>query len=513
MVFMAFKIQKAPMQAKDSLNSEIIRRFKAHPVVFIGTVVVLVLVIVSFVLVPAFVPEAGPDGGADLTFGYYDKAPISWVRGNFFAQAQSRAAEDYRDLIAAYPYIDFGRQIWQRAFNAAAVHTAILQEAKNAGYSVPAKTVDREVARFFQENGRFSAAKYQQLSNNEQLALWRKTQDDLPTVQFVSDVTSLFRSPAEAAFIGKMASPRRSFELAAFSVDAYPDSEYRSYAEEHPELFRTAHLSRIIINSSEREARQIRDAIQNGATTFEDAARTHSQDSSYAEKGGDMGIKLAHDLSAEIPEQADWETILALGKGELSDVIKLNSGWAFFRAEDAVQDADFSVESTLANVRSYVRNNERGRMEDWAVAQAEGFIALAKTAGFEDGARQQGLETRSFGPLPINYGDIELFTLLSSFSVTELASSSSNENFWRTAFSTPLRTPSEPLVQGNNVLVLYPTEESESGESDIAAIASTFSEGWASAAAERSIPVYFLNSGKLDDRFNETYNRYFTPSY
>jgi hypothetical protein len=192
-------------------------------------------------------------------------------------------------------------------------------------------------------------------------------------------------------------------------------------------------------------------------------------------------------------------------------VVKNASGWAFFQVLIAARPADTADPATLEKVRSYVRGFERGRMEDWAVAQAQDFIAQANSAGFSEALNQQGIEKRSFGPVSINYGNIDLFSGLEAFSVPELSSSASDPNFWKAAFSTPVNTLSEPLVQGGNVLVLLSTEETAVEETSAEAIASTYSSYWLSYMTEQSIRAYFLNSEKMDDQFLTTYFRYFLP--
>jgi hypothetical protein len=403
-------------------------------------------------------------------------------------------------------------QIWREAFEMAAVHTAILHEMKKSGYTAPASTVDREVAQLpqFQENGRFSSALYNRLDSNARLTLWRQVQDSIAGEHFYSDITGLLKPSAEASFIAKMNSPQRSFDMVSFSINSYPDSEVGAYAREHADLFRTTHLSKITVNSSEREARQILSSIKDGSTSFEDAAKAHSQDS-YAEKGGDMGIKLAHELAGEVSEDAGREKLLALGKGEYSEVIKLDSGWAFFRVDDAVQNADFDDSSVIEKVRAYVTEFERGRMEDWTIEQARAFISQVREFDFNEAVYQRGIEKQSFGPLPVNYGNVDLYTPLSSFTVQELSGSYADENFWKAAFSTPVNTPSEPLVQGANVLVLYPTEEIAAEESSLESIESIFSSYWLSYMSEQTIRSHFLNSKKMEDRFFETFFRYFMP--
>jgi parvulin-like peptidyl-prolyl isomerase len=480
---------------------------------------VLILVIVSFVLVPAFVPE-GRRGGGDLTFGYYDDVPISYVPGNYFAQSQERIARYYQSSADINSLQYYQSVIWQQAFESAAVHTAILQEMKKANYSVPVKTVDRQVAQLpmFQENGRFSPALYQKMSGNASLALWRQIQDEITKNLYIGDMLGLLKSPKEEVLIGNMASNARNFEMVFFSVDDYPASEYLAYAREHSDVFKSVHLSRISVNSGEREARQILTSVKDGTATFEDAARAQSQDN-FADRGGDMGIRYIFELEQEITETAVRENIIRLEKGALSDVVKVGDRWAFFRTEEELKEANFEDEAVMEKVRSYMRNFERGRMEDRAIAQARDFIADANAADFDTALDRVGKEKNSFGPLPINYGSVDLFSSIESFSMpqlsrSELSSLSMNENFWKIAFTTPLNSLSEPLVQGSNVFVFLPTEQTdieESIEKAESAAATAYSSYWLNYTMEQTIHNYFMNSAKMDNRFIETYYRYFTP--
>ncbi|MCL2762910.1 MAG: SurA N-terminal domain-containing protein [Treponema sp.] len=302
-------------------DSEMMRRFKASPFVVIGSFAILILVVVTFVGGDLLSGGGFGAGGGDLTFGYYDKVPIGYVPGNFFAQ--------YYDMIVRWRQntmnqdISFmGYQIWREAFEAAAIHTAMLHEMKKSGYTTPAKTVDREVAKLphFQENGRFSLTLYRQMDDNYRLSLWRQVQDDITKDIFNSDVMGLLKPAAEAEFISRMAFLQRNFAMAVFSVDAYPDTEYTAYAEENSGLFRSVHLSMITVSSSEREAQRVLALIKEGEITFEDAARAHSKDN-YADRGGDMGPRTVHELHFDIPEDTVRETVTALAKGEYSAVM------------------------------------------------------------------------------------------------------------------------------------------------------------------------------------------------
>ena len=80
------KNKKLPVQDKVSASQEIYKKFKQNPGIYIGSVVILVLVVVTF-LGGDFLSGGGFRGNdGDLTFGYYDKAPISHVPGNFFSE-------------------------------------------------------------------------------------------------------------------------------------------------------------------------------------------------------------------------------------------------------------------------------------------------------------------------------------------------------------------------------------------------------------------------------------------
>jgi peptidyl-prolyl cis-trans isomerase D len=494
----------------DETGSELLHRFKAHPFLFIGTFIVLIIIIVAFVLVPAIVPEYGRRNGVDLTFGYYDKVPITYVPGNYFAQYYDMVYRYRQNTMDSENLAYMGYQIWREAFEAAAIHTAILHEMKNAGYTPPVNKVDREVAMLpqFQENGHFSLALYKRTDRNSQLSLWRQMQEEITEKHFRSDVTGLLKPGAEAEFIGRMEAVQRSFKMTAFNVDAYPEEEYEAYAREHSDLFRGARLSMITVSSSEREARQVLDSIKNGETTFEDAARAHSKDM-YADRGGDMGMKMFHELSVDIPEDETRDIVISLAKGDYSSVIKTAAGWFFFRCEESAQKADLDDPAVMEKVKSYLRNFERGRMENWAIDKADAFIALANEHGFDEALALQKLESGSFGPVPINFGNVDLFTTLQSQSAPELAGSAENENFWKVAFSTPVGKPSQWIVQGSRVLVLFPVEEIEAEADRQETVASNFSAYWLDYMIGQSMQQFFLNNPKMEDKFMDAYFRNF----
>jgi hypothetical protein len=520
---MASREKKQLAHEENPNRGEWLRRFKTNPLIFIGTILILIIVIVAFVVAPAIVPEAA-GSGVDLTFGSYNKAPISYVPGNYLANVQANYARYMQGSITESNYQTISQMVWRQAFEETVIHVAILQAMQQAGYAAPEAVVDREVAQLpqFQENGRFSAARYRSLSAADRMTLWKEAQESITQNRYLDDIFSLRLPSAEAEFVRAMTARTRSFSMAVFPLDSYPDEEIVAYIGSEPDLFRTIHLSRITITSSEREARQVLDSVANGTQTFEEAARTQSQDS-YAERGGDMGTQMAYELISEVPDSAERDSVIATASGGYSPLVKVPSGWAFFRADEEPRAVDAEDPTNIAKIRSYLRNFEKGRMEDWLFAQARLLIEAAQEAAQEDGfdaaAEAQGVQKRDFGPLPLNYGGVvitdssqgtNLFPALSAESIAELFPAESNENFWRAAFSTPLETPSEPLVAGDNVLVLYPREEIMREEADTEGIL-TFYSTWVSSGAETSLRSHFLNSDKLVDNFFTAYVQYLAP--
>ena len=501
--FMASRDKKQTEKYDDSFKSEIMHRLKTHPVLFVGTVVILIIVIVAFVFVPAIVPNARR--GEDLTFGSYDKMPISYVRDNYFYQVQQSLSRDQQPSSDDPNYIFTVGRIWRQAFEETAIHLGMLDEVKQAGYIVPEDVVDRQVAELpmFSDNGRFSAVKYRAMDKTSRMNLWRQVQDSIAAQCYTSDFSSLKTASKEAAFISSMASPRRTFNIAIFPLSSYPDSEITLYAETNQALFRVVHLSRITVNSSEREAQQVLDSVKNGTSTFEEAAKTNSQDT-YADKGGDMGIRMAYELVSEITDEQVREKIISLPKGELSDLVKVTSGWAFFRAEEAGHPADMNDPSQKDKIRNYIMVNSRGQVEDWTIGEAQKFCAQAKEIGFDEAVSAGNIAKNTFGPIPVNYGNSAIFGSVSSSGVPELASAGTNQFFWKAAFSTPLKSLSDPLVVGDNVIVLLPLEESNAEDND-AQFIEMYLPYWINAGMEQAFRVHFLTSDKLVDRFNETF--------
>ena len=495
-ILMAAKDKKTTPKQEGSFGSELIQRFKTNPLIYTGTIILTVIIVIVFVF-PAMM-----DTQHTPTLGYYNKVPITYVHGNYLDQVYQSIYRQYQSQLSTTNYQIAQYQIWREAFEATVLNTAVLDEMKKAGYEAPEAVVNKAVAELpeFQQNGVFSLARYNQLDSSQRTTLWRQVKESLTTQMYYTDVAMLRNPSREGTFISAMASPQRSFDLVSYPVSSYPDSEMIAFVRANPALFRVTHLSRITVTSGEREARQLLTSIQNGIETFEDVARNMSRDY-YSEIGGDMGSRMAFELLTEIPGEQDREEIISLPAGSLSKVVKITDNtWAFFRIEENTRPADTDDPIIMDKIRGYMLTNERGRAEDWVIRETERFIASARTSGFASAAAQHVLDVKSFGPLPLNYGDVSFFASAASSGISELYYAGTNERFWQACFSTPLNTPSSPVVTEYDVIVIYPKEETMADEEDTSFISMYYSY-WLAQSFEHDLRTYFLNNGKLDDRF------------
>lgn len=500
---MASKAKNHPEKQDDSVKSEVARRFKMHPFLFAGTVLVLVIVIVAFVFVPAIVPNV--QAGVDMTFGYYNKVPIRYVLNNYFYNAQQNLTQQQEPAADDPNYMLAVAQIWQRAFEETAVHTGMLDEMKQSGFIVSNDKVDREMAalpQFLEENGRFSAAKYRALDNSTRMNLWQQVKENVIAGTYLADSMNLNTPSKEISFVSSMASPRRTFDAIIFPLSSYPQSETANYIAANPDSFKMIRLSQITV-ASEREARQILDSVKSGATTFEEAARANSQDWA-ADRGGDMGAFMTHELEWVIGNDEAREAVINMAAGEFTEVYQGQSGWTFLRVDEAAYPADPADPSQQLKIQSYIMQNLRGPVEDWAVAEAEKFSARAAETNFEQALSEGGWLRTNFGPIPLNYGDSVLFATVRSAGVGALENAGTNEAFWKAAFSTPLNSLSAPLVIGENVVLLRPLEET-SVETEESGYLEAFYPYMVQAGTQSAVSSYFLNSEKLDNRFQETF--------
>ncbi len=489
-------------------------RHHGNSFVYIGTIVILVITTIAFVFMPAM--GGASSGGGELTFGTWNGKPISFVQGGYFSgqvqQIKSQLeSQGYKDTGDQY----FAFQVWRRAFENTAVHYALLDDAAKAGIAVSDSYIDDQMVKnpAFMDNGTFSKRKYREASTTIKLSLRRDIQDSALKNKYVSDAVAFIPSKAETAFLSSLAQSRRVVEYVAFPFSAYPDSERIAYAKANPALFRRVRLSRITLSSSLKETEQVLAQVKSGALSFEEAAKSHSKDS-YAPKGGDVGARYVWELKGELKDPANLDAVLALGKGDLSPVYETLAGsWIFFRVDETAVDPDFASADLARTVTDYLNRNEKGRIEDWALAQAAKFASSIGT-DFDTAAAKQGLTVRQTDPFPLNYGnalDVGYFSLLGSLDTTnlpELKGADRNESFLTAIFSLKAGEVSKPLAINDFAIVARVKEIVTAQETDLGLLQTYYP-----TVMQQGISNDLAASILVDPRLKDNFMAAFTKVY
>ncbi|GMO24570.1 MAG: hypothetical protein Ta2B_04000 [Termitinemataceae bacterium] len=509
------------LAVEKSSKDEFSKRFKNKPGIFIGTVIVLVLVIVSFVLVPAIVPDSrGGLSAEQMAFGYWDGKPIAYTGGSYLLKVRERIIRQaqYNAMYQNNARMPQEQEVLYQAFNATVVRMAALETMRRANYVPPDSFVNKSVAQLpdFQENGRFSTLRYEQYPVGERLSLWNETKDDLIAERFREDIMDIAVSSKEAVLIGNMSKNQRKFMFASIPFDTYPDNEVVAYVQKNVELFKVLHLSQITIKD-EVDAKKVHENIKNGSADFAETAESQSIDN-YKSKSGDAGVRNAFEFDNVIKSEENRAKLSSLKKGDISDVFEAYSGWVFFRAEEDPKDAATDDVALLNKTRSYMLSDERGLVEEYFISRAKELNNRAKDSSFESAAAVLDIKVDEFGPLPINYGDIGLFNTLAASNISTLSGDASrNANFWKTAFSTAVGTPSEPIVlsgmYGDFIAVIYPTEAITEDTDALEGVKTTYISYWAQELTAGSAEKSIFNSPKFENNFFATFSRLRSQGY
>jgi hypothetical protein len=362
--------------------------------------------------------------------------------------------------------------------------------------------------------------KYNSTPAATRLSIRNSIREDMLIQNYYNDLMSASPSTVEIEFVASMAKPQRSIQYVNISYADFPVEETLEWAKSHESLFRTIGLSRITISTSEKDAKKVLSQIKENSLSFEDAAKSHSKDV-YADKGGDMGTKTFYDLKGEFLDEKDAENLMSLKKGEISPVYKQTGNtWAFYRINSEAKAPDFSNQSVLDEVKSYIFDREKSVLESWALAKANEFKAEVMNESFESAAKKVGLQVKPAGPFILNYGNpgfyfygqqVSLFQEPYRSLDTDLVGAVENETFLTTLFSTPKDAVSEPVLLDASVVVMKVTEDREASDQETSYTKFSYPYFF-QTAMENHIRNSILTSDKFKDNFNATFAKLFVSN-
>jgi peptidyl-prolyl cis-trans isomerase D len=472
---------------------------------YIGSVVILVLVVVTFVGAPVVSSAAG---SGRLVFGRYGREDIVYQPGNFFARQYEAIAQSLRDSGNDADLELQLRIAWREAFNRTILHTATLQHAEKAGLDVSVQRVDELIASDprFRVNGRFDSDAFERIGSQERFSLREFHREGAIFDQVVRDVlTGTKVSSTEREFVAAMSGPERSFDLVRFPFTDFPESEVESFATANADFFTRLDLA-VVTLATEEEAQQIREQALQPGNPMGDLARTYSRDL-YADQDGQMGEIYGYELQQELINPEDLATVIALAPGEISDPVETTAGWAFYEMLSPPVAFDRADPDMIRTARTYMQNFELGRIQDYVTSEAERFAEVARGSDLAGAAAAEGFDVLSTPFFPINYGNNQLFGQLQSAQVPDLSDAAFRESFFTTAFSLDEEEISEPVVLRQSVLVMQLREERDARAED-AEFIQEYYDLLVRQFQSDEIEGAFIDEERLDDNFAQSFNRF-----
>ncbi len=480
---------------------------------YIGSVVVLILSAITFIFVPSMLDRTA---GNTYSLGSYGGKKIELLPGTPVANSlavfdtlykeQLSKVEQYPAEQQKYFRSSVYYQMYSNAFNAAISFQSAVDAVKKSGYVPSALAVSREMLPYFSDRNGYSARLYHALSESQRNDLrkdvtnrliWqhyfddyfgtdRHAQDayfigltctqnyftymqqsqlDAPNTLGGYALYGLKASDAEQEFLAAMDTKKRSFDMVAWSKTAYPDQEVIAYGVDHYDLFNTHDVSVITVDSK-AEAEKLLAQITNNELTFDDALSEFSQ-KYYTDADGKLTSHYEYQIKEIIPDEDEFNAVINLDVGAVSGVIQTaNNSYALFRRDEKRGLNQLNVEENIDVVRNYLDTHEAGIAETYYVNLAKDFAADAITTSFDAASRKFNVTKIAVPAFALHYGNA-----LRGADIAALNGASRNEHFLQTAFSLKTNEISEPIVLGENVLVLKLTGEQTEPVTDAGKIA------------------------------------------
>jgi parvulin-like peptidyl-prolyl isomerase len=505
------EIRRLKAKKQETVSAAIEKRKESHPFLYAFSVIVLVVIVVTFVAVGPGGPLRNVGGAVgSIVFGSYDKKDIVYQSGNYFAQERDRIEEQTRQSGQNQQTESEVYSIWYQAYQDTIIHMAVLNLVEKAGLQISDDGIDKSLLTYpsYLVNGKFSEEAYNKIPLANRVQTRRNTREQLMQDQFLQDAFSGMKTTdQEKQFILSMAKDERSFQFVSLLFSSYPAEEIKKYAEANTAEFRKIKVSRILIKSGENEAREIRKKIVNKPTSFEDLAKTYSKDT-YATNGGDMGWRFAYDLQADFDKKEQAQSIFSLKAGELSDVLKGTYGWLMYRCDTPVTDPDLSDSATLDTVKNYILKYERGKVEDYFTERAGKLARRSGEIGFSAAAKELGAQVNKTEYFSINLNGV--FTVSPVKAIPDSATPASavyNEDFFVKAFSLGKDQASSPIVLDDQILVLKLEGERTMPETDLKTM-ERFPDYLASQSLQMDLQSALVNPSLLKDNFDATFSTY-----
>lgn len=456
----------------------------------IGSIVILVIVVISFILAPALGDLANATL-SDIEMGSYgdEKITYSFVKDTPFKREIATLSSTSTD--SSDP------RLLMRAYNRAVTKAAAVDEFNSHGYKIPGKQLDEAVINsgYYNVDGVFSAEIFKSTPEARKLEIREAIARELKLESWMFH--TLFqqkRSEKSLDFVTNMGKSKRNFKYVTYSYSDYPLNLIEEYGTVNSNNFKELSLSRITLND-EKLADEIIKQIENKEKTFAELAKEHSLDN-FKDNGGVISSKTyAHELET-IFGITDNSELLSKKPGDKPVKTELDGQYILLAVNKEISDPILSDLSVIENIRSYMLANERGMIEDHFLNKLKNITDLSEA----------NKEIKETGEFALNFGGEQIIPSAINRVSTDFIFNNAiaNENFYESLFKLKEKEISTPIVLGDTVSVFELISETETELEN---------QEYLSANIGRSLLNYktsveekrFLKSPKYIDNFTNGY--------
>ncbi|MBN1411044.1 MAG: SurA N-terminal domain-containing protein [Spirochaetales bacterium] len=449
------------------------------PILYGFSVAIITVVAIAFIF--TMVPNQGSQSHSNIVFGSYAGKEIKYVPDNYFAKYQKRYGDQIKERYAGQEQQDehmMTYQAWKGAFDQTVRHLAIETKFKKSGFNISEDKILGDIVTkgpYLDEEGNFDKKKYEAESKSFRDSTREYFSEIMVDQLYTNDVYySQKVSQQEIAFLKDLFTLKRNFRVILFSNAKYPREKVVEFARNNMGLFRKIKLSKITLKTEE-EANDFRTKIADGSLSFEEVAKNNSLDN-FRDQNGSMGSLYFYEFENQLEDNPQLnaketaDAIYKLDAGGLSQVISLGPSWVIFKSDSKARDIDLQNEDDIKMVReNYLERYAQDILTNYTNEQARSFKDKVASMGFEKACKDIGqyppYETEYFS---VNYLNVQLNeqVKIKGDNVPNISSVADNDLFFQTAFALKENEISEPIVAGENTIILKLISEKKSSEEE-----------------------------------------------
>ena len=497
-------------KSKRDYNSQQSKHYSHKKWLYIGTIIILVIVAITFLGGPA-IRFWDSNSRGKIIFATYHGKDISYQSGNFFSYAYDAYADQIGLNSLNDEDVSFRLQlIWRQAYNDTLLRTATIDFAEPRGAYASRSAIDNAIIKLprFQENDEFSIERYRNTTSQDLYQLSAVIKDDIIFNKvYTSLVDFVSFSNQEKDFFIQMGKDKYSFTIVPFEKKQYPNKELVQYFKTNKKKFQSFTLFSITFKGDKKDIQEYRRQIVDGEKTFEEQARLISTDR-FADQGGLQGEIYAYALRNTYNDTI-IQKILSLKKDNTSGVLEVSKGnYVLFKMGSEKKYIDIKKKENLTRIRDYIEQNDSSVLTQYLLKKAQEFKQDAQSNGFYRTVLQLSLKSYTLDPFPLNYGNITELGTLHSDNISGIAAGAFQEEFFKVFFSLSPGDVSDPVL----IRETYYVALLDSITEDTPSISDNEYRTFVKKIKQNSYQSFIIKEKYLDNFFQESFDRYIRPA-